>query len=190
LLRVLETRTVKRVGGAREIGVDVRLIAATNTPLDTLVARQQLRSDLFFRLDVFRIDIPPLRERKEDILPLARHFLLTQFVGRHIAVDGFSPAAEELLLGHDYSGNVRELRNIVERAAMLRRSGLIQAEDIRLAGASSPPPAPPSPPTEPREKDLIRLALERTHWNRQRAAASLDLPYSTLRYKIKKYGIA
>ena len=189
LLRVLETRSVKRVGGTRELGVDVRLIAATNSPLEELVARQRFRQDLYFRLSVFNIALPPLRERKEDVLPLARHFALTQFAGRGIAIEGLSRGAEELLLGHDYPGNVRELKNIIERAAIVARQGTIRSEHIFLPGRSPATSVLP-PPGESSEKDQILLALERTRWNRQRAAADLGLPYSTLRYKIKKHGIA
>ena len=175
--------------GTRELGVDVRLIAATNSPLEELVARQRFRQDLYFRLSVFNIALPPLRERKEDVLPLARHFALTQFAGRGIAIEGLSRGAEELLLGHDYPGNVRELKNIIERAAIVARQGTIRSEHIFLPGRSPATSVLP-PPGESSEKDQILLALERTRWNRQRAAADLGLPYSTLRYKIKKHGIA
>ncbi|MBI5487882.1 MAG: sigma-54-dependent Fis family transcriptional regulator [Deltaproteobacteria bacterium] len=189
LLRVLETRSVKRVGGTREAAVDVRLIAATNSPLEDLVAKQRFRQDLYFRLNVFNIVIPPLRERKEDVLPLAQHFVRTEFAGRGIAIDGFTPRAEELLLSHDYPGNVRELKNIVERAAITCRKGMIRAEHIYLPGrAPTGSILPPS--TVLPEREQILLALERARWNRQRAAAELGVPYSTLRYKIKKYGIA
>jgi DNA-binding NtrC family response regulator len=189
LLRVLETRTVKRVGGNRELAVDVRLIAATNSPLEELVAQQRFRQDLYFRLNVFNVALLPLRERMEDVLPLARHFARTQFIGRGIAIEGLTPGAEEVLLRHDYPGNVRELKNIIERAAIVCRHGMIRPEHIFLPGGK-PVTSLDVLPREPSEKDRILLALERTRWNRQRAAVELGLPYSTLRYKIKKHGIA
>lgn len=187
LLRVLETRTLRRVGGSAEITVDVRVIAATNAALEERVQSRTFRSDLFYRLTVYTIHLLPLRERREDILPLAEYFLAGYAARRGLRFEGFSPEARDRLLSYDFPGNARELRNLVERAAILCRAGSILAEHIGLPGAIRVPVLPPS--DEDRERAQLLAALEATRWNRREAAERLGLPYSTLRYKIDKLGL-
>lgn len=190
LLRVLETRTLRRIGGAKEISLNVRVISATNTPLEELVKARKFRSDLFYRLNVYSIHILPLRERREDIFPLAEHFLSIYSMPRGIPLTGFSPEAKELLLSYDFPGNARELRNIVERAAILCRSGQILAEHLNLPEITTKAiPSPSNQATGDQERSHIIKALEETKWNRRQASIILGMPYSTLRYKIQKLGI-
>ncbi|MFW5857007.1 MAG: sigma-54-dependent transcriptional regulator [Planctomycetota bacterium] len=206
LLRVLETRTVRRVGGAREVDLDVTVVAASNRPLDALVAEQRFREDLYYRLNVFEIHLRDLRERPADILPLARHFV--QAVSRrtgHAAAE-LAPGAEAALLEYDYPGNARELRNIIERALMLARGGTIQAEHLnlpsqdrtgsRLAEESQPIAksdiAAVSDQARAAEREATATldALESAGWNRRRAAEALGISYEALRWRIKKHGLA
>ena len=135
LLRVLETRSVRRIGSSREINVNVRVISATNTPLEELVSAQKFRSDLFYRLNVYSIHILPLRERRDDIIPLAEHFLSMYAEPRGMNLTGLSSEAGSLLLNYDFPGNARELRNLIERAAMLCGSGQIMANHLNLVGS-------------------------------------------------------
>ena len=197
LLRVLETGTFKRLGGTGEIEARVRVIAATNRNLKQEVADGHFREDLYYRLAVIPIEIPPLRERKEDILPLARFFLdhLNREMGR--AVEGFTPDAEALLLGYRWPGNVRELRNVVERAMLLTSEPRIGVAGLPLEVVT--PPVGPGPGREPdevsgwsladAEKYAIRLALRRTGGNKTRAAEVLGISRQTLRAKIRDYGL-
>ena len=190
LLRVLETRTLRRIGGAKEISLNVRVISATNTPLEELVKTRKFRSDLFYRLNVYSIHILPLRERREDIFPLAEHFLSIYSVPKRLPLTGFSTEAKELLLNYDFPGNARELRNIVERAAILCRSGQILAKHLNLPEiATSAIPSPSDQTTGDHERSHILKALEEAKWNRRQASINLEMPYSTLRYKIQKLGI-
>jgi len=190
LLRALETRSFRRVGGAREISVKLRVVAATNAPLETSVEKGTFRRDLFYRLNVYRIHLLPLRERPEDILPLAEHMLAVFAAARGAKFEGFAAGAQELLLGYSYPGNGRELRNLIERAAILCRSGQILPEHLNLP--EGPRPAPPAPPAASElddERARILKALEHARWNRRQAAQDLGMPYSTLRYKILKLDI-
>ena len=187
LLRVLETRTVKRVGGADRIPVEVRVVAATNRPLEERIELGQFRQDLFYRLNLFTIPIAPLRERRKDILPLAEHFLFTYATAKGFALDGFSDEAKEQLLAHDFPGNVRELSNVVERAAMLARSGEIKAEHLDVIQDTGEPAS--KAVRAEQERAEILAALEACGGNRRQAAEKLGMPYSTLRYKIKRLGI-
>jgi len=196
LLRVLETRSVRRVGGKKEINTNVNVVAATNSPLSELVAQKQFREDLFYRLNVFAVNILPLRERREDIVPLAEHFLDTFAKNKKMNVKGFSEKAKEKLYNYDFPGNARELRNIIERAAILCREGLINPEHLSLSTGptvAAPTDAAQQAPAEDndsKEKNEIIQALEETRWNRTRAAQKLGVPYSTLRYRMKKYDIS
>jgi two-component system, NtrC family, response regulator AtoC len=190
LLRVLETRVLRRVGGSSEINVDVRLIAATNANLEKLVASGKFREDLYYRINVYSIYILPLSKRRRDIMPLAEHFLAVYAALKNISFDGFSPQARELLMNHEYRGNARELRNIVELAAIYCDSCLIQSKHISL---KKPLKKNRISLSETTEKDIehtsILNALNETKWNRRQAAKNLHMPYSTLRYKIKVMGI-
>jgi DNA-binding NtrC family response regulator len=187
ILRVLETRTLRRVGGSEEIALAVRVIAATNAPLEEYVAAGKFRRDLFYRLNAFTIRLVPLRERREDILPLAEHFLAAYAAARNLTLAGFSPAAQEKLLAYDFPGNVRELRCLVERAAILCRSGQVGAELLALGDERPSPPPPPS--ADHQQHAHILSTLQEVRWNRRAAAKLLGVPYSTLRYKMQKLGI-
>lgn len=190
LLRVLETRTLRRIGGAKEISLNVRVISATNTPLEELVKARKFRSDLFYRLNVYSIHILPLRERREDVFPLAEHFLSIYSVPRGLPLIGFSQEAKELLMNYDFPGNARELRNIVERAAILCGAGQILTEHLNLPEiATKAIPSPSGQTAGDQERSHILKALEEAKWNRRQASINLGMPYSTLRYKIQKLDI-
>lgn len=193
LLRFLETHRFERVGGTRPIQVDIRLLAATNADLEELTERGSFREDLYYRLNVIRIHIPPLRERKEDIPLLARRFI-RQF-GEENGRPGVSiaPPALRLLRNYDWPGNVRELKNTIESMVVLAKSDLLEAGDLpaRLRGKT-----PAAAGTAPRglnlkqaEKELIREALERSGANKSRAARLLGLSRRTLYRKLHEYGL-
>jgi two-component system, NtrC family, response regulator AtoC len=198
LLRVLEDWTFKRVGGARDIHVDVRVIAATNQDLQDMVRRRDFREDLFYRLNVFPIRLPSLRERPDDILPLARHFI--QIYNRRFNknVAGLAPEAAAGLLTYAWPGNVRELKNVVERIMILASGSLISAADLNFGrGQDAPAPAIPSDvpamvpdgilPLGEAERLFIRRALEKAGGNVSQAAKLLQISRDKLRYKIKKH---
>lgn len=190
ILRVMESRIFRRVGGLKEIRVNLRVIAATNIPLENLVREGRFRRDLFYRLNVYTIHIPPLKERRDDILPLAEHFLNCYSSARNLHFQGFADAAKDVLFSYDYPGNARELRNMIELAAIQCRSGLIQAEHIRLQNPLDEVYISPMVENnKDKEKNRILRALDDTRWNRRLAAQKLGMPYSTLRYKLKNYGI-
>ena len=190
LLRILETRAFRRVGGSEEVDVSLRIVAATNAHLQDLVEEDRFRLDLFYRLNVYTIHLTPLRERREDILPLAEHFLATYEQVRGLQFGGFSPDAQNLLTNYDFPGNARELRHLVERAAILCGSGQIQSEHFTLTqGAAESRPLEASQPDADPERARIVKALEEARWNRRQAADILGMPYSTLRRKIKKFGL-
>jgi two-component system response regulator AtoC len=199
LLRVLETGTFKRLGGTGDIAADVRVVAATNKDLKKEVAVGSFREDLYYRLAVIPIAIPPLRERTEAILPLARFFLdhLNKEMGRN--VEGFTPEAERALLGYRWPGNVRELRNVVERAVLLSSGPVIEASGLPrevLAAEGAPPPVSATPAEgaawtlADAERYAIQLALKRFEGNKTRAAEALGVSRQTLRAKVKDYGLA
>ena len=191
LLRVLQDGEVLRVGGTQPQKVDVRLIAATNRILRDEVATGRFREDLFFRINVILISLAPLRERREEILPLASHFLAKQEAdtGRHLR---FSPAAEEALLAHPWPGNVRELENAIERAFILARGDLITPEDLLLeSNGGSTPGVDVTAPSATAHSSLqehldmataarIVVALEESKGNRAEAARTLHIDRSTL----------
>ncbi len=192
LLRVLETRVVRRVGSARETPVNVHVVAATNAPLATRVQEKRFRSDLYYRLNVFSIHLQPLRERREDIMPLANHFLQTFCRPRQKQINGFTARATSLLVEYDYPGNARELRNIIERAAILTAEARIDIDHLHLRdmpsneGAGA---APDVPIGADLEREQLLAALGQVKWNRSQAAKLLGMPYSTFRYKMKKHDL-
>ncbi len=197
LLRVLQDGTIRRVGGLKEIQVDVRVIAATNRDLEDMVKEGTFREDLFWRLNVFAIKIPPLRERREDILPLARYFL-TKFAQKHgKEVRDFSREALDLLLSYHFPGNVRELENIVERAVILAEEDLITAEDLppylsgrRAEGLPALLDSLPLPEAVALlERTRIQKAMEEAQGVKTRAAELLGISERVLRYKLAKYGL-
>ncbi len=189
LLRIMETRKLRRVGGSKEININIQIIAATNAPLGELVEAQRFRKDLFYRLNVFTIKLLPLRERRSDIIPLAEHFLSTYIVGRGLSIDGFSQEAKEMLINYDFPGNARELRNVIERAAILCRSGLIEPRHLNLQESTQNVPYYSGLSEKEQEHKKILAALEENKWNRRKAAEALGIPYSTLRFKLTKLGI-
>ncbi|HWA40175.1 MAG TPA: sigma-54 dependent transcriptional regulator, partial [Gemmatimonadales bacterium] len=193
LLRTLETGLVRRIGAASETRVDVRLIAATARPLAEMVADGRFREDLFHLLNAVRIDLPPLRDRPEDIAALA-----TQYVAQAGARQGRSlqltPAALGRLLEWRWPGNVRELRNAVERAAVLSTTGVLDAADLALGDPRQPlagggGAAKLRPQVEALERNVIEEALRRAEGNRRQAALSLGVSLRTLFYKLHRYGL-
>jgi DNA-binding NtrC family response regulator len=196
LLRALQEREFERVGGMQTIRVDARIIATSNRDLEQAVEKGRFREDLFFRLNVITILLPPLRQRREDIPLLLDHFLkrVNQENGRR--VKGFSEAAHRLLVNYDWPGNVRELQNAVERAVILTSSEQLEARDFPLspalaASASSAASSFRAGMTVAEmEKQLIFQTLEHCGQNRTRAAEVLDISVRTLRNKLKEYGAA
>jgi len=191
LLKAVETRSFRRVGGVREISTDVRFIVASHRDLDDAVSDGSFRADLFYRLNVFRIDIPPLRDRGEDILELAHHFIreLNPLVGRKIT--GFSRRVEELLLQYSWPGNARELRNAVE-SAMIRAGASTSITPHHLSGTLRPSRATidaGSKTLADVEGEHIRRVLEHTGANIQRTAKILGISRSTLYAKLDQLGL-
>ena len=190
LLRILDTRTLRRVGGSEEIKVNIRIICATNTALEELVGAGKFRRDLYYRLNVYPIHLLPLRERSQDVIPLAEHFLSIYVSARNLSFQGFSTEAKEMLLSYSFPGNARELRNIVERAAILCRFGPIRAEHLgHLKPLSGKTISQSAGSGKEKERARILKALKETKWNRRQAAEKINMPYSTLRYKMKTMGI-
>jgi len=200
ILRVLETLTFRRVGGSRDITVDLRVVAATNRDLDAAVREGEFRRDLLYRLRVIELSIPPLRERREDIAPLAHHFLRQLAVKFHKPVMSISAAAMETMAAHDWPGNARELRNAIERAVILEDGDLLTTSGLpsQLApGAGAATVEPSGAFTLPRggvslervEETLVRQAMTMADGNQTRAAQLLDISRDALRYKLKKFGV-
>ena len=201
LLRVLENRTIRHIGGQKEIPVEATVIATTNRNLAEAVDKGDFRKDLFFRLSAFYLHIIPLRERKEDIPLLARHFL-KHFANKYNkkTIKDFSPEAEQLMIGSMWPGNVRELKNLVERFVVLESTELIQTEHVprwifsesigtdRSTGDKFILPETGISMAE-LEKDLLLQALDRAGDNQTLAAKLLDISYDSLRYQLKKFGI-
>ena len=191
LLRVLQEREIQRVGGTTSIAVDVRVIAATNKDPSLAVKTGEFRTDLYYRLSAFRIAIPPLRDRREDVLPLVDHFLRQSCERNGKSVTSVSPVALRVLMRHEWPGNVRELQGAVERAVLLEETETLQA-------ASLPPelsPLVPAPGKEPlslaaAEGRAIQRALEATDHNVSRAAQLLGISRATLHRKLKRHGPA
>ncbi|MEX2217224.1 MAG: sigma-54 dependent transcriptional regulator [Phycisphaerales bacterium] len=212
LLRVIQERRFEPVGASRTIEVDVRIVLATNQPLEPLVAEGRFRQDLYYRINVVKIELPPLRERIGDIPSLAAHFLRGNAAELGKQLTGFSPEALDALRRYAYPGNVRELQNIVERAAVLCRRPTIGVEDLppnvaspgsaagaptalSLARGTDAPPDEPWVPTpledalrEP-EKRILLKALRANNWNRQRTSEQLGINRTTLYKKLKLYGL-
>jgi DNA-binding NtrC family response regulator len=198
LLRFIQEREFCKVGGTRRIKVDVRIIAATNTDLLKAMRVGQFREDLFYRLSVVPIEIPPLRERRDDIRSLAQHFLRRFAPKRNPAVTGFSEEALRLLERHDWPGNVRELENTVERTLVLAEGPVIEVDDFTFFGAGASPlshapdgdgEAPPGGHLAEVEKREIDAALQRFEWQLGKAAEYLGINRKTLREKIKRFGL-
>jgi two-component system response regulator AtoC len=206
LLRFLQEGEIRAVGENRSERVDVRVLAATHRDLGKLVERGEFREDLYYRLNVVNLTIPPLRARREDVLQLARVFLLrfNRELNRQVPVTGFEPGAEELLAAYSWPGNVRELENAIERSVLLAEGNLVQVQNLpeRIWSTSSRSPEGEPRAAEPGQADLslkramrsleeryIRAALRRTRGNRTRASELLEISHRALLYKIKEYGI-
>ena len=193
LLRILDTRRLRRIGSNEETAIQVRVISAFNRDPAHMVEFGQFRSDLYYRLSVFPIHLKPLRERPEDILPLIDHFLGAYIARSGRSFDGFSEEAESTLLNYHYPGNVRELRNIVERTATLcpPEVSMIQSEHLNIQeDISERLPLQSDQSADENEHQRILRALEETRWNRRRAAKKLGIPYSTFRFKMDKLKIS
>ena len=201
LLRVLEERTIRRIGGQKEIPIEVTVIATTNRNLSEAVEKGEFRMDLFYRLNIFALSLPPLRERKEDI-PLLAQYFLTHFTSQYKnkVIKGFSPEVEQVMYSYRWPGNVREMKNVIERIVVLETSEMVKPEHLPREMLGQAMPAPP--PTAARfvlpeagvsldelEKDLITQALERAKNNKTVAAKLLNISYDSLRYQIKKFGL-
>jgi DNA-binding NtrC family response regulator len=195
LLNVLERRQVRRLGSTREHRVNAHVVAATNRDLKQMVAEGRFRSDLYFRLNVLEIHLPPLHERKEDIAPLAAHFVETVSRRYGLSAPAFSADAVATMNRYSWPGNIRELQHVVERAVMLSQQGMIGPEQLMLHGL----PSDNKPEQgleqltqmtlEQVEQYLIEQALERTAGNVSRAARELGLTRMAMRYRMEKYGL-
>ncbi|RMF55888.1 MAG: sigma-54-dependent Fis family transcriptional regulator [Calditrichaeota bacterium] len=196
LLSVLETKTFRRLGSNKPISVNVRIIAATNRNLAEEIRKGTFREDLYFRLNVVSIKMPPLRELGEDILIISEHFLKIFNVEFKKHVKGFTPEAQQMLLRYPWPGNVRELCNTLERVMIFIEKDYIDAEDLLLGQGlpMSEKKAFTLPPEginlEELERQLIESALERTGYNKSKAARLLGLSRDTLRYRIEKFGLS
>jgi len=200
LLRVLQDRTFEPVGSSKTQSVDVRVIAATNQNLEGAIAERRFREDLYYRLNVIPIEIPPLRERRDDVPLLAEHFLDIANERRSEQTVGFSEEVIELLCGYRWPGNVRELENLVERLVTLCDGREINIQDLPEACRTTGPLAASAPPIPPQglsfrdvvdqfESDLILQALEITHGNKNRAAQLIQMNRTTMLEKMKKKGV-
>jgi two-component system response regulator PilR (NtrC family) len=200
LLRVLQERKVKPVGGVSEREIDVRVVAATNRDLETEVEKGTFRQDLYYRLNVIQVRMPPLRDRREDIPLLVDHFV-KKFSAEHAQpITGVDPKAMSALTAHNFPGNVRELENLVERAVTLATGGRIAADDLPdLSGAGRAPAGGPELAAvgfdlerelESFERRFVMKALERTDGNRTLAARLLGISFRSMRYRLSKLGIA
>ena len=196
LLRAIEERAVRRVGSVRERKVDVRIMAATNRDLERAVGEERFRKDLYFRLAVIVLEVPPLRERGEDVLLLTAHFLHAFNAKYGKVVRDLSVAARDLLLSYPWPGNVRELSHVIERAVLWSRGATLDVEHLSLTrpvaasdhGDAAPPVDTATLPQ--REKTIIEQALRDAGGNQTKAAQRLGISRDTLRYRLKKFGLS
>ncbi|MDH5714881.1 MAG: sigma-54 dependent transcriptional regulator, partial [Candidatus Aminicenantes bacterium] len=191
LLRVLQEREIRRLGGTGVIKVDVRIIAATNKDLERAVKEGSFREDLYYRLNVVTIQLPPLREREDDIPLLAERFLMKYNIKNNKNLEGISPKAIALLVQYHWPGNVRELENVIERAVVITKHRVIQIEDLPPHIQSFQE----SKDIQPRklkevEKEHIQHTLEENKWNISKASKVLGIDRSTLYKKIRQYGLS
>jgi DNA-binding NtrC family response regulator len=188
LLRFLQGRRFRRVGETGERSVDVRLVSACNRDLRALVDDGTFREDLYYRLAVISLDIPPLRERREDIPPLVYHFIRRFNASAGYAVEGVRQDALDLLVDHAWAGNVRELENVIERAVILRKAGLVQPADLPMELAAAPAGGPGRSLEEMERLHILQL-LEECGGNRSRVARILGISRRTVHRKLLQYGI-
>jgi DNA-binding NtrC family response regulator/tetratricopeptide (TPR) repeat protein len=196
LLKVIEERAVRRLGGTRSEPVDAWIVTATNEDLTRATRLGRFREDLYHRLAVVTLALPPLRERGEDVLLLAEHFLARACADYGLSQKAFTPDARETLLAYPWPGNVRELSNVVERVALLSDGPLVTAETLGLPAVAPAPPQAPAPtsrgasaatPAPGDERERLLAALRETDWNVSRAASRLGISRNTIRYRIEKY---
>ena len=197
LLRALQERKIRRVGGTREMAVDVRVVGATNRDLRAMVGDKRFREDLYYRINVLSIDVPPLRERRDDIPVLINHFLNKYTRNTARLCNGLTPETRLTMQEYSWPGNVRQLESAVERALLLCEGPMITVEDLPLEIRQETRPAPAGmfrlPPEgisfEDVERDLIVQAMEQTDYNITKAAKLLGLTFRTLQYRLEKFGI-
>lgn len=211
LLQVLQDHEFQRIGGKETVKVDVRVMAATHRDLEKAISENNFREDLYYRLNVINVVLPPLRERPEDIIPMSE-FLLNKHTPAGMAVPALTPELKEAMLAHTWPGNVRELENFIRKFLILKDANLLirelatkktrkQASPAQLPAALSPLPQPPAEETSApileqvtrakqlAETDAILAALNATRWNRKQAAVLLKIDYKALLYKMKKLGV-
>lgn len=196
LLRALQEKEILRVGGVRPIKIDVRVLAATNRALESMVKEGRFREDLFYRLNVLPIDIPPLRSRRDDIPVLLDYFIRKHNISANKKIKGVRGSAKKILLNYSWPGNVRQLESTVERAILLSESDEIDLEDLPVEIRQHDPQAlstfklpPEGISFEEVERSLIVQAMEQSNWNITRAAKLLGLSFRTLQYRLSKFGI-
>jgi len=197
LLRALQERKIRRVGGTHEISVDVRVIAATNRDLRAMVTDGRFRDDLYYRINVLSIDVPPLRERREDIPVLIDYFLKKHTKNAKLLVTGLTPETKKLMNEYSWPGNVRQLESAIERAILLSEGDLIMPEDLPTEVRQDVGPASEGSFKLPAEginfedveRNLITQAMEQTDYNITKAAKLLGLTFRTLQYRLEKFGI-
>jgi two-component system response regulator AtoC len=197
ILRVLQEREIERVGGTRRIPIDVRVIAATNADVRRAIQAGVLREDLYYRLNVVQITVPPLRDRKEDVPLLVDYFVRKYNRQFHKQIAGVSPAAIEILRAHAWPGNVRELQNLVERSVALVDGPLVEVKDLpldfvlpdRRSLEEDPAVVPLREAREQFERQVVLRVLERVHWNQTHAARLLGLHRNSLKARLAAWGI-
>jgi DNA-binding NtrC family response regulator len=202
LLRVLEDRAITRLGGRGQVPIDVRIVAATHVSFEDALREGRFREDLYHRLNEFTIQVPPLRERTEDIPVLVEHFLARLGAELEKPVPGATPEAVAALRAYAWPGNVRELRNALKRAAVLAEGTILLADLPAEVRGRAPAPGAGGPArvgtalkdvvrqvVESTERDLILRTLERTRWNRSQAARLLGINHKTLYNKLREYGL-
>jgi two-component system, NtrC family, response regulator PilR len=196
LLRAIQEKTIRPVGSTQELAVDARVISATHRDLRTMVERGSFREDLYYRVNVIELNMPPLRERCEDVALIAENLL--ERIGRTQGEErlGLDPSALSALMSYPFPGNVRELENILQRAATLCEGRLVRADHLLLPQFATGSPAQPSTPEGPLgslldqiEQQRIQQALAETRWNRTEAAKRLGMTPRALRYRLKKFGL-
>jgi DNA-binding NtrC family response regulator len=189
LLRILQDHRFERVGGEETLEVDVRVIAATNKNLTEEMKKGTFREDLYYRLNVIPIFVPPLRERKDDIPLLASYFLQKFSRERGKEVTSFSPEVIEILLAHSWPGNVRELENVIDHASIISKQEKVLSKDLPQYLFQTPLPPPEFATLQDYEKNLILKTLQDTNWNKHKTSKKLNINRSTLYGKIKRYGL-
>jgi DNA-binding NtrC family response regulator len=197
ILRALQEKEVMRVGGSKPLKVDVRVLAATNRDLEAMVKENHFREDLYYRLNIIPITIPPLRNRRDDIERLVDYFVAKHSANSHNPIRGLTASARNLIMNYSWPGNVRQLDSAIERAILLCEGNEIDAEDLPVeirqegsaAGASSFKLPPEGIAFDEVERSFIMQAMEQTGWNITRAAKLLGLSFRTLQYRLEKFGI-